>query len=105
MEHNQEKKREAMIIARARKDERVRNILTTFLELDEAGQLEFTARAALLADRTRGINISRSPSKGGKCKLTSEERQQLRSASTDGVIPFDEYLRIMTEILNKGNTV
>ena len=101
--------REARLIAAVRKNDQVRSILTTFLELDEADQLEFAAQAKRLraakrqADRTQGIDIPRGPSTGGQHKLTSEEQQQLRHAAVDGVAPLDEYLRIATEILEEAH--
>ena len=45
-------------------------------------------------------DIPRGPRSGGQHPVTGEELQRLRRAAIDGVITFDEFIRITTEILN-----
>ena len=44
------------------------------------------------------------PSKSGKYRLTEADKNRLKDAAVNGVIPFNDYIRIINEIL-KNSTV
>ena len=46
-------------------------------------------------------NIPVKPSKPGKYILTEEDKEYLKSFAVNGVIPFNDYIKAMNEILNK----
>lgn len=45
------------------------------------------------------------PSKPVEYRLTEADKKRLKDAAVNGVIPFNDYIRIINEILKKNSTV
>lgn len=47
------------------------------------------------------LDIPVSQRRSGKYKLSEQDKEYLKSFAVDGVIPFDDYIRAINEILNR----
>lgn len=44
------------------------------------------------------------PKASGQYILTEEDKEYLKSFAVNGIIPFDDYIKAMNEILNKDRS-